>query len=174
MLTAAGRLDLTQFGPPVPLVEDGVGQITTADTAPRRSIYLQVRRSKPVSFLVAFDQPVMAVNCDRRQSTNSAPQALMLMNSDFTLAQAKVFAQRLRKEAPEGQAQQAAAAWRIAYGRPVTPAEAESAARFLKRQQDLIHAAPGGEKLPPDQLELAALTDLCQQLLSSNEFLYVD
>ena len=34
------------------------------DDSPRRSIYLQVRRTKPVSFLTAFDAPVMTVNCD--------------------------------------------------------------------------------------------------------------
>ena len=37
-----------------------------ADDSPRRSIYLQVRRTRPVSLLTAFDAPVMAVNCDRR------------------------------------------------------------------------------------------------------------
>ncbi|MCC2672236.1 MAG: Planctomycete cytochrome, partial [Armatimonadetes bacterium] len=51
ILVAAGRLDRTQFGPPVPIVEDNVGQISAKDDAPRRSVYLQMRRSKPISFL---------------------------------------------------------------------------------------------------------------------------
>jgi hypothetical protein len=174
MLAAAGRLNLAQFGPPVPLAEDGVGQVSAEGDSPRRSVYLQVRRSKPVSFLVAFDAPVMAVNCDRRRATNSAPQALMLMNSDFTLTQAKLFAQRVRKEAPGGQAQQSALAWQLAYCRAITPVETAGALRFLQKQEELLRAAPGGDKLTQDALDERALTHLCQQLLSSNEFLYVD
>lgn len=168
ILLAAGRLDRTQFGPPVPIVEDNVGQIAAKDDAPRRSIYLQTRRSKPVSFLVSFDAPVMTVNCERRVATNSAPQALMLMNSDFVLTQAGYFAQRLRKEAPEGLERQVARAWEIAYNRPVTPEESELALRFVRKQQEQQKAAG------PEKADLAALTNLCQQLLSSNEFLYVD
>ncbi|MGV3724605.1 MAG: DUF1553 domain-containing protein, partial [Actinomycetota bacterium] len=166
MLAAAGRLDRTQFGPPVPVVEDAVGQIAAKDDAPRRSVYLQTRRTKPVSFLVSFDAPVMTVNCERRISSNSAPQALMLMNSDFVLAQAGHFAARVRKEAPEGLPQQIARAWQVAYERPITAPEAEMALRFVQKQM--------GQQTDKTKAELLALTNLCQQLLSSNEFLYVD
>jgi hypothetical protein len=169
MLVAAGRLDRTQFGPPVPIVEDAVGQVAAQNDVPRRSIYLQVRRSKPISFLVTFDAPVMTLNCERRVSTNSAPQALMLMNSDFVLAQAKHFAERVRKEAPEGLEKQIARAWEIAYLRPITAEEAAMALAFVRKQQSL---QPGMND--PAKTEAVALTHLCQQLLSSNEFLYVD
>ncbi len=169
MLAVAGRLDRTQFGPPVPLVEDTVGQVSAKDDSPRRSLYLQVRRSMPVSFLVSFDAPVMTVNCERRITTNSAPQALTLMNSDFVLKQAGHFAERLRKEAPGDLAKQVALAWEIAYNRPVTAEESAAALQFVRKQHDLLRGAVGAEKAEP-----AALTNLCQQLLSSNEFLYVD
>jgi phage terminase large subunit-like protein len=111
----------------------------------------------------------MTVNCERRISTNSAPQALMLMNSDFVLTQAGHFAQRVRKEAPEGLEKQVALAWRIAYGRPAAAEEAAAALRFVQKQGEQQRAAVG-----PEKAETAALTNLCQQLLSSNEFLYVD
>jgi hypothetical protein len=169
ILAAAGRLDRTQFGPPVPIVEDAVGQVAVKDDAPRRSVYLQVRRTRPVSFLVAFDAPVMSVNCERRISSNSAPQALMLMNSDFLLAQAGHFAARLTKEAPGDLPRQIARGWELAYGRPVTPQELGMALGFVRKQQEAQRAAAGVEKA-----DLLALTNLCQQLLSSNEFLYVD
>ncbi len=65
------------------------------DDKPRRGVYLQVRRSKPVAFLTAFDAPGGELNCDRRISSTAAPQALMLMNSDFVLQQAGHFARRL-------------------------------------------------------------------------------
>ena len=96
----SGRLDRTPFGRAVPVTEDSVGQVLPANDSPRRSIYLEVRRTKPVSLLAAFDAPVMAVNCDRRQSSTSAPQSLMLMNSEFVLNHAQALARRLRSEAP--------------------------------------------------------------------------
>ena len=48
--SAAGSI-AALFGPPVPVVEDAVGQVIVPDDKPRRSVYLQVRRSKPVAFL---------------------------------------------------------------------------------------------------------------------------
>src|SRR5205814_7341529 len=66
MLDAAGRLDRTPFGPPVPAAEDAAGLVGAPDETPRRSVYVQVRRSKPVGFLVAFDFPADGLNCDRR------------------------------------------------------------------------------------------------------------
>ncbi len=167
VLAASGRLDPRPFGPPVPVAEDTVGQVLPDKDSPRRSVYLQALRTKPVSLLAAFDAPAMAVNCDRRTLSTSAPQALVLMNSEFTLAHAKSMAQRLRAETPAGSAddrlpRMIARAWALAYQRPAAPEELDAAVAFV--------AAPR----EGDDPELAALTDLCQQLLCSNEFLYVD
>jgi hypothetical protein len=182
ILLTAGRLDRKQFGPPIGVVEDAVGQGNAPDDKPRRSVYLQVRRTKPVAFLAAFDAPTAELNCDRRVGTTSAPQALMLMNSDFILKQAGHFATRVRKETPADfdraridkiktkhprLIQHAAFAWREAYQRSATVEELEIAAGFLDRQMDHLRANT-------KDVELAALTNLCQQLLSSNEFLHVD
>jgi hypothetical protein len=166
VLAVAGRLDRAPFGSPVPVVEDTVGQVLPDKDSPRRSLYIQARRTKPVSLLAAFDAPAMAVNCDRRTVSTSAPQALVLINSDFTLAHAKALALRLRAETPAASADRLsrmiAFAWDLAYQRPISREELDAARAYV--------AAPrgGGDS------ELAALTDLCQQLLCSNEFLYVD
>lgn len=101
ILAASGKLDRSQFGPALAVEEDFVGQVVVKDDVPRRSVYLQVRRSKPVSFLTTFDAPVMTLNCERRVPSTGAPQSLMLMNSDFVLKHAGQFAQRLRSETPE-------------------------------------------------------------------------
>ncbi len=180
MLVAAGRLDPTPFGPAVAVVEDPTGQIITPDETPRRSVYLQVRRSKPVAFLSAFDAPALEPNCDRRNATTTAPQALMLLNSDFVRKQAGHFANRVKTEAALGfvrawrsgtvadmGALRASVAWKLAYLRPPTADEQKLAATFLTTQ---TNAFKGKAK----DAELAALTNLCQQLLASNEFLYVD
>ncbi|HVC95258.1 MAG TPA: DUF1549 domain-containing protein, partial [Pirellulales bacterium] len=100
MLVASGVLDRRLYGPAVPISEDFVGQIVVADDAPRRGVYLQARRTKPVSFLQAFDAPVMTLNCERRVPSTGAPQSLMLMNSEFVLKHANLFALRLRSETP--------------------------------------------------------------------------
>ena len=182
ILLTAGRLDRTLFGPSIAVVEDLVGQGNAPDDKPCRSIYLQVRRTKPVAFLAAFDAPTAELNCDRRVGTTSAPQALMLMNSDFILKQASYFAARVRKETPANfehdrlaklntksprLAQYAAFAWREAYQRSATVEEIEIASVFLVRQIEHLRANIGDP-------ELAVLTNLCQQLLSSNEVLHVD
>jgi len=182
ILLTAGRLDRTPFGPPVGVVEDLVGQGNAPDDKPRRSVYLQVRRTKPVAFLAAFDAPTVELNCDRRVGTTSAPQSLMLMNSDFILKQAGHFAARVRKDTPMDferdrlakvdaknvrLAQYAAFAWRTAYQRSATDDEIALASQFLAVQVPRLRANIADP-------ELAALTNLCQQLLSSNEFLHLD
>src|SRR5262249_9429891 len=142
---------------------------------PRRSVYLTERRSKPVSFLSSFDSPSGELNCDRRQASTAAPQALMLMNSDFVLGEAAHFARRLLREIPaanwltttELEKHRIQLAWRIAYQRAAEADELLAARNFLAQQRTRLSAA----KQDP---ELTSLTDLCQQLLSSNEFLYVD
>ncbi len=174
MLATAGRLDRTAFGLPVPVVEDFTGQVNAPDDRPRRSVYLQARRSKPVAFLAAFDAPAGELNCERRLATTAASQALMLMNSDFLLQQAGHFARRLIREASAAAGEgtpdrRIALAWQLAYQRPADAEEMDLARRFLERQRARLPAAR--DKTDP---ELAAWTNLCQQLLSSNEFLYVD
>ena len=176
ILAVSGRLDPTPFGPAVPVSEDSVGQVLPANDSARRSIYLETRRTKPVSFLSAFDAPVMAVNCERRIATTSAPQSLMLMNSDFVLNHAGALARRLRAETPAhpGRAKPnldplIARAWQLAYQRPISPEESDWARAFVSQQlQTTARGGNGGDR------ELAVLTNLCQQLLTSNEFLYVD
>ena len=178
LLVAAGRLDRTPFGPPVAAVEDATGQVGTPDDKPRRSVYLQARRSKPVAFLTAFDAPAGELHCERRNPTTSAPQALMLLNSDFVRKQAGYVAVRVRSGAttrgffaslvnPPTAEQLAAKAWEVVYLRPPTADELRLGAAFLKTQT----AALRGKAKDAD---LAALTNLCQQLLASNEFLYMD
>ena len=169
MLVASGRLDRAQGGPAIGVSEDTVGQVVVAGDSARRSVYLQVRRSKPISFLTAFDAPVTVLNCEKRLTTTSAPQALMLMNSDFILKQAEQFAARVLKDAPKELPARLSLAWQIAYQRTIAPAELEQALRFINRRREQLTASLGAEKA-----EAGAFTSLCQQLLSSNEYLYVD
>jgi hypothetical protein len=60
-------------------------------------------------------------------------------------------------------------AWQVVYQRPASVAELELGCAFLQQQLATLRA----QNAAGDH-EAAALTNLCQQLLSSNEFLYVD
>ncbi len=174
MLAAAGTANVKMFGPPVPVMADEVGQFVVGKEnldgegkvgAPlplngeefRRSVYVQARRSRPLSMMETFDAPEMEPNCDARTCSTVAPQALLLMNNQFVLAQAEQFARRVRRDAGDDPAAQVARAWATAFSRPPGAEEAKEAVAYLARM-----SGP------------AALTRLCQALLSSNEFLYVD
>ena len=198
VLATSGVLNDRMFGPPVPVKEDSVGQIVVGVDVPadaeapvghdafRRSVYVQVRRSQPLAMLHAFDQPVMETNCERRVVSTVATQALMLMNSEFILRQAGYFAARVRKEAAGDPTRQVQAAWQMAFGRSVEPAELERALAFLAAQSSSAPAAApavaaaGAEGAQPadaksaEQPPVDPLVSLCQVLLSSNEFLYVE
>jgi hypothetical protein len=179
-LSASGALNQNMFGSPIPVRPDVHGQIvvgidkTQGDNKMpveeslkgeefRRSVYIQARRSRPLAMLHAFDAPVMETNCDRRQSSTVATQSLMLMNSPFILDQAARFAKRLRKENGEDSIRQITRAWQLAFSRNPTENEVSAAREFLSLQS----AAKPKDELQP-------LINLCQTLLSANEFLYVD
>ncbi len=201
VLATSGALNKAMYGPPVPVRPDVHGQIvvgvdkTEGDNKMpvevalkgeefRRGVYVQVRRSRPLAMLHAFDAPVMEVNCERRQSSTVATQSLMLMNSQFILDQAARFAQRLQKEAGEDRAEQVRRAWQLAFSRSPTKAELADAIDFLSLQVDHLKAVAETKVVEKKDAkakaatltapELQSLTDLCQALFSANEFLYVD
>lgn len=200
MLSVSGSLRTNLYGPPVPVRPDVHGQVvvgvdrTEGDNKMpvdvplngeefRRSVYVQVRRSRPLAFLHAFDAPVMEVNCERRPQSTVATQALMLMNSGFVLDQSARFARRVTEEAGADPARQVDRAWRLAYQRLPRPDERAEAVAFLQSQAAHFRGLPPepepkpakeGKPSPKPAPEERALTNLCQALLGSNEFLYVD
>jgi hypothetical protein len=104
----------------------------------------------------------------------------MLMNSDFVLDQSLRFAKRLAKDAGDDRARQITRAWQVAFNRAPSASELTEALAFLSRQVE--HLSAVGEKKDEKKAkaaakpapEVQALANLCQALLSANEFLYVD
>ena len=199
MLVVTGKLNPKMFGAPVPIMADEDGQIIvgvdTSDTAGRpsgkfvplngdefrRSLYIQMRRTKPLAMLETFDLPRMEPNCELRNASTVAPQSLAMMNGEFTLTQSKYFAERLTRDAGTDPAAQVKRAWLLAFGAMPTVAEVKESVEFLARQTEHFKANPvkfvpppkGKEALmadPPAQ----ALATFCQALLTSNHFLYAD
>ncbi|MEO2014551.1 MAG: DUF1553 domain-containing protein [Fuerstiella sp.] len=194
MLSLSGRLNQKAFGPSVPVMADRVGRfvigqenlnagrpgakIDLKGEEFRRSIYIQVRRSRPLSVLDTFDRPAMAPNCDMRRPSTGSTQSLLMMNSDLLLEYSRYLAARLADEAGDDVTQQIQLSWRLVYSRPPEHSELDTATAFLAEQTAIFSeqsAYQPNEKKPPARTagqEAVAL--MCQMLLSSNEFLYVD
>jgi hypothetical protein len=193
MLTVSGQLNLKEFGPPVPVAEDSEGQIViganfidgngiaqvskvAAGEEFRRSVYLQVRRSRLLSVLDTFDLPAMEPNCEVRTCSTVTPQSLLLMNSDAVRLAARGFAERIAKEAGDDTTARVHRAWQLALGRVPTTDELARAVAFLERQTAALTpvAADNAAKPDPAVAQVGALATLCQVLYGGNEFLYID
>jgi hypothetical protein len=132
----------------------------------------------PVTVLETFDLPVMDPNCEVRASSTVAPQALFLMNDDFVVRTAKALAERVRAEAPGEMREQVRRLWQRVFG--VNPSGAE-ADRFLmglseqtEQVRERISKMPVAKDAAPLEPGLEAMSSLCQVLLSSNRFLYIE
>lgn len=201
ILRVSGVLNIQMFGAPIPVREDSVGQIVVGvdkksdigipvdgpslgQDQYRRSVYIEVRRSRPLGLLRTFDAPVMEVNCAQRTSSTVSSQALLLMNSGFILELSRLFAHRVMRQKRGDRHAQVQLAWKLAYARSASDLELEQSMAFLNtldaQLQPAAESKPASDKedkeksSPPDSLELQALTSFCQVLLGSNEFLYLD
>jgi hypothetical protein len=163
MLAISGRLNLKMGGVGVilPLTEEEIlaarmPRLWPANPDPsehvRRSVYLQMKRSLTVPMLQIFDAPDTATSCPRRETSTVAPQALALMNSDFSTAQAAEFADRVRQTATDD-VSSVETAWQFAFGRSPTDAERSTALDYLGRN---------------------SLERLCLLIFNMNEFVYGD
>ncbi len=196
ILAVSGRLSDKLLGPAITVLPDADGQNIVGrgerdgngiligkqdglgEDEFRRSIYVQVRRSMPLGMLEPFDLAGMAPNCERRTFSTVAPQSLLMMNNDFLVKQSEAFARRVEEASATEPAARIRRAWQLAYGR--VPAEKEStrAAEFLTLQTTYFDEAraklPEAERPKQTPPATQALALLCQTLISSNAFLYVD
>ncbi len=153
LLAISGALDDKMYGPG-----------TLDDNSLRRSIYLTVKRSKPVLLMQLFDAPEAMQSIGQRQVTTVATQALTLMNSPFVRARA---AQLSRRAYPNGKVELSTAveqAYRLALCRMPTAEEKQRMTTFIEQQ---------AKTYPQNGLD-GAVADFCQVLLCSDEFMYVD
>jgi len=188
-LAASGQLNLKQGGPGIfPELPPGVvtrgGWTLTPDEAERnrRSVYVFVRRNMRYPLFEAFDFPDTHEPCSRRSVTNTAPQSLMLFNSELALKPAQAMAGRLLRECTTLEARITRAYW-LAFGRAPDSEERELSLRFLERQSAVVAgrlsrreqvALPTGGTGAVTEAEGAALVDFCHGLMNANEFIYVD
>lgn len=160
MLAAAGTLDRTIGGPPVfpPLTSEILAQMkhgiwNRQDEAQtmRRSVYVYRKRGLPFPFFEVFDLPDQNITCGRRNVSTVPTQALTLLNNEFVLRQAELFAGRVA-EAAKNREEQIALAYEIALGRLPDANERAAASEYL---------------------ESGSLAGLAHVLMNTSEFLYL-
>ncbi len=150
-----------------------IGGPSAAGDQSRRTIDTRIIRNAPDELLDAFDAPGGTTSTPRRNTTTTAPQALLLVNGEWVLARAEAFATRLEHQEPGSSAAlgRIVMAYRLAFGRWPEPEETAEAVSFLGRQARSTGAAPHRADAAADH---SALVDFCHVLLNSNEYLYVD
>jgi hypothetical protein len=191
VLDVAGDLNLRMYGPSAhPELPDGLGNHAwkpdaKAEDRTRRSIYVLAKRNLRLPLLEAFDLPDMHNSCARRSSTTTAPQALLMLNSEFALGEARRWAGRLLTASSDSTPDDRAlvvAAYVQAYARKPTGSELDMCAKFIADQAAAVGdgAKPDKESLPDPMpnaaapAHAAAIVDFCHAILNSNEFMYVD
>ena len=162
ILAVSGGLNPEMFGKPVfPKLQPEIlksmsyGIWKQSDDGPevwRRSIYVYRKRGLPYPLLDIFDLPNQNLSCGARNISTVPTQALTLLNNEFVLRQAQLFAGRLRESEPTDVAKQIDLAYRLAVGRPPLPTELQLNLDFVKTHD---------------------LTDFAHVLLNLNEFVYM-
>lgn len=100
----------------------------------RRSVYLIAKRNLRLPFLEAFDAPALQTSCAMRETSTHAPQALELLNGEFSNDMASAFAGRLQRECHGVPARIVDRAYHLAIGRAPTEKERRLSLEFLKDQ----------------------------------------
>jgi hypothetical protein len=165
-LAISGQLNLEGGGPSVrpPLPKEVTSTLlnnqwkVTPDAAGhrRRSLYIFARRNLRYPMFDIFDRPESSISCSRRNRSTTAPQSLMLLNSEFSLQAAEALAARISSAGGDGDAsdeQSVERAYALIFSRPPTASERALGLDFLDRD---------------------SLGHYCLALLNTNEAIYVD
>lgn len=130
-----------------------------------RSVYLPIIRDEEPRSLEVFDFADSSSIIGQREASNTANQALYMMNNPFVMQQSEALARRVLKE-ETSVGNQINLAFTLAYGRQATFREKQAATAFARS-----FAAGATTNRPTAQQTMAAV---CQSLIGSAEFRYLD
>ncbi len=165
LLSVSGQLDDTQGGSLLTVKNrayffDHTSKDLTDYSSPRRSVYLPVVRNNVYDFFQLLDYPDAAIPTGDRPTTTVAPQALLMMNSDFVASASQHLANRITHEVPQNDAVRITRLYQLAYSREPSPQEMRMATDLL---WDITTATDATQ----------AWISLCHVLLAGNEFIYL-
>ena len=175
ILQASGQLNLS------PRHNSDVSQLDTLINWPpgesavihrpnnHRSIYLCLLRHAPPLELSAFDVPDGVKVMGRRHITTQPAHSLYLLNNPMVVNQAKLFALKLLDEAEPDPTSRLYWAFGRALQRKPTQDEEQKSLELIESTRKAL-ASEGSE----DDAQIGAWAALCQALMASNEFRYID
>ncbi len=171
LLVVSERLNAQRGGPGVmpPLPQELVASLlkgqwqVSSDEADhrRRSVYLFARRNLRYPLFEAFDRPDAQESCPRRNRSTIAPQALVMLNSQFVFDQAQALARYVEQHSGSDPLAQTRLIYQRCLAREPSVAELQAATAFL--------AGPGDATG-----RFTRLADFCLAIFNLNEFIYVD
>jgi hypothetical protein len=155
LVNASGELDLSMHGRPVVL--------TKTPFPLRRAVYGFVDRQDLPSVFRSFDFANPDTSTAERFQTTVPQQALFMMNNPFVIERAK----SLERSLPiSNDSDRIRAVYHRLFQRPPLTAEIQLLTRYLEQP---AHTLPA-----PSETPLSRWESLCQALLLSNEFIFVD
>lgn len=194
MLAASESLNTAMGGESVrpPLPEEVVQTLLRRDhwkVSPserdhyRRSVYIFARRNLRFPMFEAFDRPAATASCAMREQSTTAPQSLLLLNSQLSLEAARRLAGRVLAAVPPDNAARVRLAYRLTLTREPSDEEMRELLDFINDQEKMIAAQqPSAKDLalpvpaPADTpaARAAAWVDVCLALFNCSEFVYLE
>lgn len=139
-----------------------VGGSLDMENAKYRSVYLPIVRDQTPRSLDVFDFADANTVTGVREASNTANQALYMMNNPFVIRQSNGFADRIKSSSGSVN-DQINLMFVLAYGRPPTSGE--------RRATESLVRSYGGQTR---SMTSSTLSVLCQSLFASAEFRYID
>ncbi len=183
-LKAAGLLSAKMYGPsvfppqPANITTEGTygglnWQVSPGEDRYRRGLYTFMKRTAPYAMFGTFDGPSGEACTARREVSNTALQALTMLNDAVLLEVAQALAKRtFAHNAPTPD--RVKYLFRLCLVRPPTAAEATAIAAFFETQRERFaldpqraRAVAGGSE---DAVERAAWTATARAILNLDEF----
>ena len=173
LLFVSGQLDATMGGSLLKVKNRGyLFDHTSIDTtdynSPRRSLYLPVIRNNVFEMFQLLDFPDPAVPTGDRATTTVAPQALMMMNSDFVMQAADALAGRVLTT-DSADSERVKEIYVTCLGREPSNEEISQDLQLIK---DTLKTFSSDARSDKDRL-IAAWSVACQVVLASSEFVYL-
>lgn len=173
MLTVAGRLDASLYGPPIDpnrTAQDAAKRLVSGplDGDGRRSLYLKMTLMEPPKFLALFNQPIPKLTAGRRNATNVPDQALALLNDPFVIAMAKQWSEHVMPDQAGSAEQRVQQMFTAAFVRPPKPDETARLVKLAQRSAEL-RGVEAGALLSCQPV----WQDVAHAIFNLKEFIYV-